>query len=262
MSALRSAENSCSTTARRDTTTLLRFWSSLMTLNSSGLFSRYDVSRTGRTSTSEPGRNARTFSISTVKPPLTRPVMTPVTICELLKAVSRRVQVRARLAFSRDRRVSPVPSSTESSATSTSSPVLTSISPRSFLNWSIGDHGLGLEAHVDDDDVVGDFDDEPREDHAGADALVSETVFEELGETFCHTFTSRGARGWRATHACTGLDSLEPRQLMKTGLAFLAGRLENRSLMSTRRDDAVGRVSARASVGVRSPARDRPPARW
>jgi hypothetical protein len=40
MSALRSAENSCSTTARRDTTTLLRFWSSLMTLNSSGLFSR------------------------------------------------------------------------------------------------------------------------------------------------------------------------------------------------------------------------------
>ena len=40
MSALRSAENSCSTTARRETTTLLRFWSSLMTLNSSGLFSR------------------------------------------------------------------------------------------------------------------------------------------------------------------------------------------------------------------------------
>src|SRR5579864_8509161 len=109
-----------------------------MTLNSSGLFSRYEVSRTGRTSTSEPGRNARTLSISTVNPPLTRPVITPVTISELLNAVSRRVQVRARLAFSRERRVSPVPSSTESSATSTSSPGLTSTSPRSFLNCSRG----------------------------------------------------------------------------------------------------------------------------
>src|ERR1043166_4608962 len=34
---VRSALYSCSTTARRDTTTLLRFWSSLMTLNSSTL---------------------------------------------------------------------------------------------------------------------------------------------------------------------------------------------------------------------------------
>jgi hypothetical protein len=96
------------------------------------------VSRTGRTSTSEPGRKARTCSISTVKPPLTRPVMMPVTISELLKASSRRVQVRARLAFSRDSRVSPVPSSTESRATSTVSPACTSISPRSFLNCSTG----------------------------------------------------------------------------------------------------------------------------
>src|SRR5215472_17322713 len=109
-----------------------------MTLNSRGLPSRYEVSRTGRTSTSEPGRNARTFSISTVNPPLTRPVITPVTISDLLNASSRRVQVRARLAFSRDRRVSPVPSSTESSATSTWSPALTSTSPRSFLNCSRG----------------------------------------------------------------------------------------------------------------------------
>jgi hypothetical protein len=42
------------------------------------------------------------------------------------------------LAFSRDRRVSPEPSSTLSSATSTSSPTLTSISPRSFLNCCVG----------------------------------------------------------------------------------------------------------------------------
>ncbi len=53
------------------------------------------------------------------------------------------------------------------------------------------DDGLGLEAHVDDDHVVGDFDDEPGQDHAGANALVSETFFEKLSETFSHTFTSR-----------------------------------------------------------------------
>ena len=98
--------------------------------------------------------------------------------------------MRARLAFSRDRRVSPVPSSTESSATSTCSPALTSTSPRSFLNCSSGNDGFGLQSDVDDDDVVGDFDDEPGEDHARADALVGETLFEKLGETFCHTFTS------------------------------------------------------------------------
>ena len=97
-----------------------------------------DGSRTGRTSTSEPGRNARTKSISTVKPPLTRPLMMPLTISCFSNACSRRDQVRARLAFSRDRRVSPEPSSTLSSATSTSSPTLTSISPRSFLNCSTG----------------------------------------------------------------------------------------------------------------------------
>src|SRR5262249_4608146 len=71
-------------------------------------------------------------------PPLARPVITPVTIADLLNASSRRVQVRARLAFSRERRVSPLPSSTESRATSTWSPALTSTSPRSFLNCSRG----------------------------------------------------------------------------------------------------------------------------
>ena len=85
--------------------------------------------------------------------------MMPVTISDFLNASSRRVQVRARLAFSRDRRVSPEPSSTASSATSTSSPTLTSISPRSFLNCSSGDDGFGLQARVDDDHVGADVDD-------------------------------------------------------------------------------------------------------
>ena len=67
-----------------------------------------------------------------------------------------------------------------------------------------GNDGLGLEADVDDDDVVGDVDDEPGEDHARTDALVGETFLEQFGETFCHTFTSHAS--WRA---CTGPSSLQ-----------------------------------------------------
>ena len=69
-----------SSTARRDTTTLLRLRSSLMTLNSSVLPSYGVVSLTGRMSTSEPGRNARMPLIMTVRPPLTLPLTVPVTI--------------------------------------------------------------------------------------------------------------------------------------------------------------------------------------
>ena len=144
------------------------------------------MSRTGRTSTSEPGRNARTFSMSTVKPPLTRPVMMPVTISPSLKACSRRVQVRARLAFSRDRRVSPVPSSTASSATSTSSPALTSSSPRSFLNWSIGTTASDFSPTLMMTTSGVDLDDEAHQDHARANPLVRQALFEHLAETFAH----------------------------------------------------------------------------
>jgi hypothetical protein len=47
-----------------------------------------------------------------------------------------------------------------------------------------GDDGLGLEAYVDDDDVVGDVDDQPGKDHPRTDALIGETALEEFGETF------------------------------------------------------------------------------
>ena len=145
------------------------------------------MSRTGRTSTSEPGRNARTFSISTVKPPLTRPVMMPVTISELLNAVSRRVQVRARLAFSRDRRVSPLPSSTVSSATSTSSPALTSISPRSFLNCSRGMTASDFRPDVDDAlRRASTSTMSPVRIMPGRMRWLARLCFEKLGETFCH----------------------------------------------------------------------------
>ena len=68
-----------------------------------------------------------------------------------------------------------------------------------------GNHGLGLEAYIDDHDVAGDVDDEPGEDHPRADALIGETLLEELGETFCHTFTLHAQ-----SRACTGPSSRGP----------------------------------------------------
>ncbi len=96
-----------STTARRETTTLLRLRSSLMTLNSSVLPSYGVVSLTGRVSTSEPGRNARMPLVMTVRPPLTLPVIVPLTSSPLSSAFSRFIQAARRLALSRDRMVSP-----------------------------------------------------------------------------------------------------------------------------------------------------------
>ena len=57
------------------------------------------MSRIGRVSTNEPGKNARTGPMSTVKPPLTLPEITPVTISPSSKIFSSLVQVSARLAF-------------------------------------------------------------------------------------------------------------------------------------------------------------------
>ncbi len=96
------------------------------------------MSRTGRTSTREPGRKARMPARSTVKPPLTLPLITPLTTSSASKDFSRTFHASARFAFSRDRRVSPKPSSTASRATSTVSPIWTSISPLSLRNCEAG----------------------------------------------------------------------------------------------------------------------------
>ena len=45
-----------------------------------GLPSRNEVSRTGRTSTKDPGKKARTLPTSTVKPPFTHSVIMPITV--------------------------------------------------------------------------------------------------------------------------------------------------------------------------------------
>ena len=134
----RSSPIEASITARRDNTTLLRLRSSLITLNSMVLPSKGVVSFTGRVSTSEPGRKARMPFVRTVRPPLTLPLTVPVTNSPDSIAFSSESQDARRLALSRDSMVSPKPFSSDSIATLTKSPMLTSSSPLSFLNSSIG----------------------------------------------------------------------------------------------------------------------------
>ena len=127
-----------SITARRESTTLLRLRSSLITLNSRVLPSMWLVSFTGRVSTREPGRKARIPLVMTVRPPFTLPVTVPVISSDDSRAFSRLSQAARRLARSRESRVSPRPSSKASMATEIKSPSLTSSSPWSFINSSTG----------------------------------------------------------------------------------------------------------------------------
>ena len=78
-----------------------------MTLNSRVLFSYGVRSLMGRVSISEPGRKARMPLTSTVRPPLTLPLVVPVTNSPDSRAFSRLIQEARRLALSRDRMVSP-----------------------------------------------------------------------------------------------------------------------------------------------------------
>ena len=136
----RSADSSFSRTALREMTTLFLARSSLMILNSSGSFSnsKFSSDCVTRAPYSEPGKNARTFSIDTENPPLTRLVITPSIVVCSSNAVSIFSQARARHAFSLDSLVLPYPSSTVSISTSTSSPTLTSKFPLMSLNCQIG----------------------------------------------------------------------------------------------------------------------------
>ncbi len=86
---------------------LLRLRSSLMTLNSIVLFSYGVKSLVGRISTSEPGKNARMPLTKTVRPPLTLPVVVPVTNSPDSSAFSSDIHEAKRLALSRDNKVSP-----------------------------------------------------------------------------------------------------------------------------------------------------------
>jgi hypothetical protein len=101
-SSVRCSARVSSSTARRETTMLPRARSILRIWNGCGVPISGPTSRTGRISTWLPGRNATAPPRSTVKPPLTRPKIVPVTRCLASNAFSRLVQASSRRAFSRD----------------------------------------------------------------------------------------------------------------------------------------------------------------
>ncbi len=121
-SSVRCSARASSRMARRETTMLPRGRSILRMAKGCSLPISGPTSRTGRMSTCEPGRKADAPPRSTVKPPLTRPTMAPLTGSLRAKTSSRRVQASSRLAFSRLMTASPRAFSTRSRKTSTVSP--------------------------------------------------------------------------------------------------------------------------------------------
>ncbi len=92
--------------------------------------------------------------------------------------------MRARLAFSRDRRVSPVPSSTRVEGHLDVVAGLDFDLTALVLELLERDDGFGLEADVDDDDVGTDVDHQAGEDHAGANALIRQALLRTVGQNF------------------------------------------------------------------------------
>ena len=84
------------------------------------------TSRTGRISTWLPGKKATAPERSTVKPPLTRPKITPSTRADSVNSASSLSHAASRRARSRLSIASPFEFSTRSTNTSTSSPTLRS----------------------------------------------------------------------------------------------------------------------------------------
>ena len=115
---------------------------------------------------------------------LTRPLIMPVTISPFWNASSRRVHVRVRLAFSRDRRVSPKPSSTRIEC-DLDDVADFDVELAALVEKLLGrDDGLGFQAGVDDDHVVVHADDDAGEDRTRLDLLVREALFEQLCKRF------------------------------------------------------------------------------
>ena len=167
----RTSLRSSSSTARRESTTLLRERLSSMTLHSI-VWPRYS-SRFGtrRMSTSEAGRKPRTPR-SMIRPPLTTSMTVPSTGSPDSAAASMRRQAFSKRARFLDRMRRPSWSSLVRTSASTSSPSSTSSAGSTDLRIDSsldGDDALGLVADVDEDLVVVD-----AHDLAGDDVALLE----------------------------------------------------------------------------------------
>ena len=194
-----------SSTARRDTTTLLRLRSSLMTLKSSALFSNGDVSLTGRMSTSEPGRNARMPLIMTVRPPLTLLVTRPCTTRPCSIAASRSCHAFRRLALSRDSLRLAVAVLERFDGDGDEIAGLDFDFALVVLEFLDRDERLGLEAGVDDDDVEVDAHDFGGDQFALAHFLARQRFLEQRGEIFHRRIGGGGHGGHRGGGSHVGL---------------------------------------------------------
>jgi len=160
-----------------------------MTLNSSGLF--LEIRRIAYRNARRPRIRARTrgrLSISTVNPPLTRPVMMPMTISFVFRTRSPdESRFAPRLAFSRDRRVS---------ARAILHAVQGNLDGLSDDNLDLAlfilelvrrYHGLGLQSNIDDDVVLADSR-SSVEDGARTNALARDALFETVPQNFLSCF--------------------------------------------------------------------------
>jgi hypothetical protein len=121
---VRTSDWVCSSQARRDSTTLLRFLSSSMILASISLPTYGCRSRTRRISTSEAGRKPRR-PMSRMRPPLTTSMTVPVTTPSFSLIFSIVPQARSYCARFLDRIRRPSLSSFWRTRASTSSPTVT-----------------------------------------------------------------------------------------------------------------------------------------
>ena len=173
---------------------ILRIWNGWLTFIS-GV-----TSRIGRMSTCERGRNATAPSRSTVKPPLTWLKMTPVTFSLFLKA---RLELAPalfapRLVARQHRLAERVLDALQIDFDGVAD--LDFVAPAGTLEFLERDAPLGLQADVDDREVLLDADDGPLDDGPFRQIAAAEGLFEQGGEVFAR-WRGSGASGHTVSKA-------------------------------------------------------------
>ncbi len=120
---------------------------------------------------------------STVKPPFTRPTMVPIDRLVVGERLLETVQASSRRALSRDRTASPSSFSMRSTKTSTMSPSLISARAGSPLaNSRRCDAAFGLQADIDDDEIIGNANDRAFDDRSFEARRTAERFVEKCCE--------------------------------------------------------------------------------
>ncbi len=202
---MRTSDWVCSSQARRDSTTLLRFLSSSMIFASSCRPTYGCRSRTRRISTSDAGRKPRR-PMSRIRPPLTTSMTVPSTTSSSSFLASIVPQARSYCARFLDRISRPSLSSFWRTRASTSSPTLDDLVGVDVVldrQLARGDDALGLVADVEQDLVAVDLDDGALDDVAVVEVL--DRLVDRGEEVLSRADVVDGdlCGGWRRTGALT-----------------------------------------------------------